>query len=416
MQPQNWNKAVIQNLQDMIINQADMSIFLRQSQKLRVLLTIPPKERTDDHIKEISVLVQGVKFLSRYRDKPYYNELCRNLYVKTFQQRKTIFKQGDKGTCFYVILSGIVKIYANEPTCFPGQFKKREVAVLGKGNCFGEIALFFGSQRTATVIAESECDLLMLDRDVFQQYIQGDSETLDLQSTNLKDVRHFLKKVQQFSYFTSEEITQISTKCLKQTLKQQTIILKQGVVPKSIFIIKSGRVRVIKKIDVGNYELDELEQGSIFGDYACLTNNISDYTYITSMPSEIIQINGFDLKQYVSQENLNKYIESIRFYPEPETLCQMQVEDQQWKEYKKQLIQNVVNDKLNSRGFDKRMRLPELRYKLIDAPDQQIFQRTFVLRQSCRTPQHKQLFPREIESLRNQISPKRMKQFEQNYL
>lgn len=45
----------------MIINQSDTSIFLRQSQKLKVLLTIPPKERTDGHIKEISVLVQVCK-------------------------------------------------------------------------------------------------------------------------------------------------------------------------------------------------------------------------------------------------------------------------------------------------------------------------------------------------------------------
>jgi CRP-like cAMP-binding protein len=42
--------------------------------------------------------------------------------------------------------------------------KRREVAVLSKGDCFGEIALFFGSTRTATVVAETECDLLMLDR------------------------------------------------------------------------------------------------------------------------------------------------------------------------------------------------------------------------------------------------------------
>ncbi|CAD8103218.1 unnamed protein product [Paramecium primaurelia] len=418
MQPQNWNKAVIQNLQDMIITQADRNIFLRQSQKLKVLLTIPPKERTDEHIKQISVLVQSVKFISRYREKPYYNELCRNLYVKTFQQRKTIFKQGDTGTCFYVILSGLVKIYADEPTCFSGYFKKREVAVLGKGNCFGEIALFFGSQRTATVIAESDCDLLMLDKDVFQKYIQGDSEDLDLQSTNLKDVRRFLNTVQQFSLFTPEEIAQISTKCHKQIHQQQTILLKQGVVPKQLFIIKKGRVRVIKKIEVGYqyYELDELESGTVFGDHACITDCKSEYTYITSIASEIIHLNGFDLKQYISQEKLDKYVESIHFYPESETLFQMQIEDLQWKQYKKQIVQNVVNDKLNSRGFDRRMRLPELRYKLLDAPDQQIYQRTFVLQQSCRTPQHKQLFRREIETLRNQISPKRMKRFEQNYL
>lgn len=45
----------------MIKNQADMSIFLRQSQKLKVLLTIPPIERTDGHIKEICNLVQVCK-------------------------------------------------------------------------------------------------------------------------------------------------------------------------------------------------------------------------------------------------------------------------------------------------------------------------------------------------------------------
>lgn len=64
-------------------------------------------------------------------------------------------------------MNGLVKVYAEEPTYFEGFNKKREVAVLGKGNCFGEIALFFGSQRTATVIAESDSDLLMLDKDVF---------------------------------------------------------------------------------------------------------------------------------------------------------------------------------------------------------------------------------------------------------
>ncbi|CAD8126890.1 unnamed protein product [Paramecium sonneborni] len=418
MQPQNKNNLVIQNLQEMIKNQGDMSIFLRQSQKLKVLLTIPPKARTDDHINQIGILVQRLKFLSQYSDKPYYNDLCRNLYVKTFQQRKTIFKQGDTGTCFYVILSGIVKIYADEPTIFPGYFKQREVAVLGKGNCFGEIALFFGSQRTATVIAESDCDLLMLDREVFQKYSQGDQEAFDLQSKSLKDVRRFLKKVQKFSIFTQEEITSISTKCRRQNYQQQTIILKEGDIPKCIFIIKSGRVSVMKKIEVGSqyYEIDELEQGCVFGDHGCITNSESECTYITSMKSEIIYLNGFDLKQFISQENLNKYMENIKLYPERETLNKMQVEDVKWKEYKKQLMQNVINDKLNSRGFDRRMRLPELRYKLIDAPDQQIYQRTFQLDKSCRTPQHKQLFRREIESLRNQISSKRMNYFEQNYL
>ena len=92
-------------------------------------------------------------------------------------------------------MNGLVKVYAEEPTYFEGISKKREVAVLGKGNCFGEIALFFGSQRTATVIAESDCDLLMLDN------------AIDLQSTNLNDTRRFLHQVKRFEVFSSEELT-----------------------------------------------------------------------------------------------------------------------------------------------------------------------------------------------------------------
>jgi hypothetical protein len=39
-----------------------------------------------------------------------------------------------------------------------------------------------------------------------------------------------------------------------------------------------------------------LEKGCVFGDEACLLNEPSKYTYITSIKTELIMLNGFDVR------------------------------------------------------------------------------------------------------------------------
>jgi CRP-like cAMP-binding protein len=65
---------------------------------------------------------------------------------------EVIFKQGEAGREFYVIVEGKASVTRGG----------REIAVLGPGSYFGELALLDGQKRDATVTTTTPADLLVV--------------------------------------------------------------------------------------------------------------------------------------------------------------------------------------------------------------------------------------------------------------
>jgi CRP-like cAMP-binding protein len=72
--------------------------------------------------------------------------LCKSLKQRTFAAGETVMAEGGSGAGFFVIEAGTAVVNRGGS----------EVARLGPGEYFGEIALIDGGARTATVTAESE--------------------------------------------------------------------------------------------------------------------------------------------------------------------------------------------------------------------------------------------------------------------
>jgi serine/threonine protein phosphatase PrpC len=71
-----------------------------------------------------------------------------------------IVEQGDIGDTLYVVVQGQVSVIVDG----------NEVAVLGEGEHFGELALVDSEPRSATIIAKGFGHLLCIDRDAFREY------------------------------------------------------------------------------------------------------------------------------------------------------------------------------------------------------------------------------------------------------
>lgn len=96
-------------------------------------------------------------------DPPSLESLARALVPLSAPAGSEIIRQGEPGDRFFAIADGEVDVVASG----------HEVARLGRGEGFGEIALLYGVPRTATVIAHTNVELYALDRDDFLLALTG---------------------------------------------------------------------------------------------------------------------------------------------------------------------------------------------------------------------------------------------------
>ncbi len=106
------------------------------------------KDRLYDSKEAVRVkqFIDGVPLFGPMGDKGR-GLLAVNAEVKKTRAGATIFTKGEAGDSMFIIVAGHVCVYLDDPArCEP-------VAVLGAGDTFGEMSLFTGEPRTATVLA-----------------------------------------------------------------------------------------------------------------------------------------------------------------------------------------------------------------------------------------------------------------------
>ena len=85
---------------------------------------------------------------------------------------ETLFAEGERGLEVYLILKGSVRVVGNvdldgQRTVHPG------FSELGEGQVFGELPLFDGEPRSATVVALTDCELAVLDGERLMAFLDA---------------------------------------------------------------------------------------------------------------------------------------------------------------------------------------------------------------------------------------------------
>ncbi len=108
----------------------------------------------------------------------------KNEHVLYHEDEDVIFEEGSTGNQFYIIESGKVEI----SQCINGQ--KIAIAVLVKGDFFGEMSAIIDAPRSATATAIGKTKLICLSADSVFQRIQASSQfTVNLLQTLARRLR-----------------------------------------------------------------------------------------------------------------------------------------------------------------------------------------------------------------------------------
>jgi len=95
-----------------------------------------------------------------------FKALCHLAKKSTLPPDSIVFSEADEADQFYIIGSGSVSIYIQKYE------RSEDIATLGQGDCFGEMAILNGTRRTAFAKTREETILYCIDKDVFKLFLK----------------------------------------------------------------------------------------------------------------------------------------------------------------------------------------------------------------------------------------------------
>lgn len=225
-----------------------------------------------DRLAEKLLEMQNVKKVdkSKIKDIPFFRSLSPEL-LEIFLQNSsvvpvsagiTFLQEGAKSRSLLVLLSGQATVYKRNTN---GQLAK--VVVLSEGSLFGEAGFFFGTDRSATVVADQDCQVLVIKYvpELYDSLIKTD-KARQLQSRIW--TIHALLKADTFKSLPQECFDALIFAGELKSFKPKTVICKQGEVGETCYVIIQGAVDVVKNLKV----VSRLEQGDCFGELALMMN------------------------------------------------------------------------------------------------------------------------------------------------
>jgi len=118
---------------------------------LRVALRGLAGTVNNEKIKDVVDFMHNLPFFNKFSNDNI-KELIASSKISKVRKGKIIVTEGQIDDTFYIILSGKVKIMKGG----------KEISIIRHGECFGEMAYISGQIRTATVVAETDCILLII--------------------------------------------------------------------------------------------------------------------------------------------------------------------------------------------------------------------------------------------------------------
>jgi len=229
---------------------------------------------------------------------PLFSELPRDAFIALFErcplrhfpEGARILEQGSRGNAFYVICSGRVRI-VRETVSGP-----RELAVLGEGAFFGEMALLSGAPRSASGVSASE-----------------DTQVLEISAPVLADVSRLYPQVARalrrfcrqrllsevmntsalFQPFGRKDRRALVERFRARDVRRGDVLIREGQPVDGLYVVLSGEVAVSK----AGQSLASLREGELFGEMSLLHKTPATATVTATRNTSLLRLprEDFDL-------------------------------------------------------------------------------------------------------------------------
>ncbi len=188
--------------------------------------------------------------------------------VRDCEPREIVMRQGGEGGSLFIVVRGRVQVVTEAPM--------RELASLGEGAFFGELALLTNFPRSATVVAAEPTQLLEISRDLVSEIVRRSPEVLKTLLRFFRDrlLDRLLGASALFSSLAPDEARALADRFLFLELEPGMRAIVEGERAPGLFLLLCGEARVTR----GASEVARLCPGDVFGEISLLTRGPASAT------------------------------------------------------------------------------------------------------------------------------------------
>ncbi|KAJ0392299.1 hypothetical protein ATCC90586_011787 [Pythium insidiosum] len=209
-------------------------VSLAQQHDLQQRLQIPIESRSPSDVRHIKRWLANLKyFASANIPDPVIHEIARACGYVRFAAGDFIFRQGDIGDNFYIVISGCVSL---------ASFGNGFFATMTPGRCFGEISLFEGQGlRTASAnvnFSAPYAELAILSGDIYRRAINPYKQAV------LLDTEKAIYGVPSLKVLPDSIVTHIAYASKTLTARPGKRLIREGEEMNVLVILVKGEVKV----------------------------------------------------------------------------------------------------------------------------------------------------------------------------
>jgi CRP-like cAMP-binding protein len=215
--------------------------------------------------------------------------LVEKVTIQVYQAGERIVKEGDPGNTLYVVVEGEVKVYREGPP-------RRELARLGEGAFFGEIAVITRFPRTSSVEAACETTVLEISTDVIGDVIDEYPEVLKVLLRFFRDrlINSLVETSELFAPFAREDRQALASRFVFLEADAGAVFLQQERRADGLYLLLCGEV-------TASYGSDNVRfgPGELFGEAALLGEGGSPCTVAAETKCWLLKLDRMVFREVI---------------------------------------------------------------------------------------------------------------------
>jgi len=206
--------------------------------------------------------------------------------VESYRMGEIVIRMGDPGAGFFLIKSGKFRVVDDSADGQP-----INLALLKKGASFGDRSLIFNQPVSATIRSAGAGVLLKLSPEAFDALVAKDASIKEVlvKAVETQDEYNFLKTQSLLSGLAAKEIEVLIDQVERIELTDSEILFREGDEIDSLYLIKSGEIRLIKE-SRGDKLMGIRKPGAALGETALVFEHPQDATGVAKGDTEVFRL------------------------------------------------------------------------------------------------------------------------------